>query len=288
MREWYITNEYGKTINFNKDSDFRITRITGLSHNGVKFSTSQASGQTGETINSIKVQSKNVTIEGDFKDIYSNKRDFLDTLIPGMPVTFRVMDLSEKYDVYINAYVSTSPNISEDDRVYKQFQLVLYCNYPYWRDVNTSVVDFVSYVSGFRLPRSFSNTIPWKIAEKQINNLSYAVNKGSDKTGFKVRFEATGYVKAPELLKVVTQEHIRLIDLEMQEGDIVEVSTYENNKYVKRYRNGAEENVFYTMDDDSNFFQLDIGSNPLRFDAAQASVNNLFCSMIFENTYVGI
>lgn len=286
MREWYITNSYGVEISFNAGDPFRLTNIEGLGVNNVSFSESQTIHAVGTTISASSVEGREITLEGDMKSSYANRRKLLDTLLPDNDLIFRVVDKEADVDHYIKCQVKKSPEISEDQEVYKKFQFVLYASYPYWRDNKESIVAFVTYSSGFKFKRSFSNTVPWKVGSRDVNQLTYAVNKGSDKTGFLARFETTGYVKGPEILKVLTQENIKFPNLEMGEGDVLLVSTYENERYCKLISNGIEKNIYYLMDDDSNFFVLDKGSNAVRFDAV-SNIGNLYCTISFSNTYVG-
>lgn len=79
-------------------------------------------------------------------------------------------------------------------------------------------------------------------------------------------------------MNVKTEEHISFTaegGLEMQAGDILEVSTYENSCYCHLIRGEKVENVFYKLSYDSTFFQLDLGENILRYGA---TLNEKVCS----------
>ena len=60
------------------------------------------------------------------KSTYANRRKLLDTLLPDNDLIFRVVDKEADVDHYIKCQVKKSPEISEDQEVYKKFQFVLY------------------------------------------------------------------------------------------------------------------------------------------------------------------
>ena len=123
--------------------------------------------------------------------------------------------------------------------------------------------------------------------EKIVNQLNTVVNDGSVSIGFIVHFKAKDTVVGPELLKVTTQEVIKLSSLTMEVGDELIVSTMTNDCYCRLVREGEEQNVFYNMDFESTFFQLDIGENYIRFDA-DSGVKNLEVSIDYAITYAGV
>jgi len=65
------------------------------------------------------------------------------------------------------------------------------------------------------------------------------------------------------------------------------ISTMTNDCYCRLIREGEEQNVFYNMDFESTFFQLDIGENYIRFDA-DSGVENLEVSIDYAITYAGV
>lgn len=284
MLKYIYTNQYGDSIEFHSGSPFKITDIDGQSVNEVSFSESSTINQIGSTVTARHVEPKPFTIEGDFIDTFKNKRKLIDTIIPGKG-KWRMID--DNLDVYLDVEVRQTPDVTPKDKVYKIFDFELYAAFPYWMSESKISVSFTEMVSMFRLPREFSNIVQWKISEKRIQQIQTIINEGSDETGFIIKFKAKTNVKAPEVLNILTQENIRFTDLTMNPGDIVEVSTYENQKYAKLIKEDSEENIFYLMDDESTFFKLKKYENVIRYGASSGS-ENLEVYIYFRNTYAGV
>lgn len=284
MLKYIYTNQYNESIEFHEGSPFRITEIDGQSVNDIDISEASTINQIGATVSGTTVNPKDIDIVGDFKDSYQNRRKMLDTIIPGKG-NWRMID--DYLDVYLDVEIKQTPDISPQDKAYKPFDFTIHAAYPYWKSTNVINVPFTEIISKFRLPRQFSNMVKWKISEKKIKQLQTIINQGSDQTGFIVKFQADTEVQSPELLNVNTQEHIRFTGLTMQPDDVIIVSTYENEKYVRLIRDGVESNIFNDMDDDSTFFKLAKGENTIRYGAS-SNESNLLVSLNFETTYVGV
>ena len=284
MLKYIYTNQYNESIEFHEGSPFHITEIDGQSVNDIDISEASTINQIGATVSGTTVNPKDIDIVGDFRDSYQNRRELLDTIIPGAG-KWRMID--DYLDVYLDVEIKQTPDIAPQDKVYRPFDFTIHAAYPYWKSTSESKIQFTELNSLFRFPRSFSNMVKWKISEKKIKQLQTIINQGSDETGFIVKFKADTEVQSPELLNVKTQEHIRFTDFTMQPDDVIVVSTYENQKYVRLIRNGEETNIFNFMDDDSTFFKLAKGENTIRYGAS-SNESNLFVTLNFETTYVGV
>lgn len=289
MRKFIYTNEFGKSIEFTKKSGFRITNIDGLSSNNVSFDEVTGDIQVGNTVTSQKVESKSITIEGDYKESYKNRRTLLDIIIPGSKGTLQMIDDINDVDVYIDCFPKTTPYLSED-KVYQKFQFQLYAPYPYWKSKTKTIHNFFVYKSLFRLPRSFSSTVPWKISSRDVLSIINAINNGTVKTGFNVTFKSLNVVKAPKLINVNTQKVIKFKDdTTLNIGEKLMVSTFEDNILViKTDAEGVETNAFDLLDIDvTDFWQLLPGDNIVKYDAASGS-EYLDVTIDFDEILVGV
>ena len=111
-------------------------------------------------------------------------------------------------------------------------------------------------------------------------------NEGDVSTGMRVRFVALGTVKNPILLNVDTGEFIK-INVTMQTGDTIEVSTKYGSKGAKLIRDGVETDYFRYVDVDSTYMQLAIGDNNFRYDA-ESGVNSMEVSIFYNKEYLGV
>lgn len=286
MRKLIYTNERGGSIEFSSDQQLYITSIDGLSQNQISLSESNVANQIGSSVTGNKIEAKDISISGIFKYDPEKRKRILAVILPGVKATLRYMDDIEDLDVYIEGYPSETPTI-DWDRLWDNFDFTFHAPFPYWKQSGGSYLDFVSYEALFKFPYTFSSTEQWKISEKIVNQLNTIVNEGSVSIGFIVHFKAKDTVVGPELLKVTTQEVIKLSSLTMEVGDELIVSTMTNDCYCRLVREGEEQNVFYNMDFESTFFQLDIGENYIRFDA-DSGVENLEVSIDYAITYAGV
>lgn len=284
MLKYIYTNQYGESIEFSDVSPFRITEIEGQSVNTIDISEASTINQVGATVSGRTIESKDIDITGDFIDSFSNRRKILDIIIPGSG-QWRMID--DNIDVYLDVEIKQTPDIMPQDKTYKIFDFSIHAAYPYWKSSSVINIPFTELISKFRLPRQFSNIVKWKISEKKIKQIQTIVNEGSIESGFIVKFQADTEVQSPELLNVNTQEHIRFTGFTMQPDDVIIVSTYENEKYVRLIRDGEETNIFNDMDDDSTFFKLAKGDNTLRYGASSNEAN-LLTTITFNTTYAGV
>lgn len=287
MRKFIYINDKGQSLEFSERTRMYVTDIDGLSSNQVTVNESYVANQIGTTIISNKIEAKDLQVEGIFKYDSEIRKKILSTILPGIKATLRYIDEKENIDVYIVGWPTTTPDISWD-RTWQNFSMTFHIPYPYWQMFDQQSISFVKYESLFKFPYTFSSTVRWKISSKSIIQLTNIVNEGSVDVGFVARFIAKDTVKGPQLLKVDTQEVLEFPELVMNVGDILTISTVENDRFTRLiHDDDSEENVFYYTSFDSTFFKLSPGSNPIRFDAEEG-VNNLEVDMNFYVSFAGV
>lgn len=285
-----IQNAKGNKISFGDGSPFRIILIDGVSSNSISITESNSTTFTGTKVSGIKVNSKDITVEGDMKESQANRDFFIETIPPGEMCRLFREDTEKKQTLYLDGYATTTPIIQEGAKVYQSWQFVFHVPFPYWKNSEKSSIDFTTLVKCHRFPRSYSKTKKWKLGYHEYKPLLTITNKGDKPTGFILKFEAEADTKNPSLVNVKTEERISFTaegGLEMQAGDILEVSTYENSCYCHLIRGENVENVFYKLSYDSTFFQLDLGENILRYGAT-LNEKSLFANVTFEEITVGV
>lgn len=289
MRRFIYTNVLGKSIEFNRETGFMLTSIDSLSSNDVTINEVSGSSQVGATATSQKIVPKTITFEGDFPYSWSRRRTLIDTIAPGINARIRMIDEDNNFDVFIDGMPKRSPYISED-KVYQTFQFQFYCPFPFWQETSYTNLKFTQYISHFRFPRSFSNTVYWKISERQMLVIDTIENRGTLPTGFEVTFKAETAVTSPELLNIETQEILKMSsDFVLQAGDTLVISTYEGRKTVTwtRAETGKPENAFQYLTDESVFWQLQPGDNIVRY-GADDNYEGLEVDISLNITYAGV
>lgn len=283
------TNSLGKSVEFSEASGIRLTTLDGISKNEITLSESSVSNQIGTTVSGASIEPKDITLEGRFKYNADTRKKLLAVILPGVSATLRYINTRAGVDVYWKVEPKTTPIITLNE-TWQKFQIVLRAPFPYARRAKETKVTFQRLRSLFKFPRSFSNTEPWKISEKILGPLVTVDYKGSINTGFLLTMKAEAKVKNPKVLNVFTQEHIsfgQVADLEMNVGDVLEISTFTNEQYCHLIRNGEVENIFWMTDYDSEFFQIQPGENVLKY-TAEENPGSLDALLRFEEVLAGV
>lgn len=278
-------NAFGESIEFSKDSPFRLTDVQGLCENTINVSEAASVDQIGSTLTGTKIQSKNLIFTGDFYFTPERRQELINVLVPGKAGVLRY--ITEDLDVYLEVTPSATPALSTTP-VIQDFQFQLRASYPYWREHMSTTYDFSSIVSFFRFPRSFSSTIPWKISKATKNIILNVLNESTQETGFTLTLEAITDVKCPELLNVETQQHIKMTDnFTLKAGEKVIISTYTDKKKCVLVKNGVEFPAFKFLSDDTSLFDLKPGNNIIRYGAAE-NYEGLRAKIEFSRTLAGV
>lgn len=112
-------------------------------------------------------------------------------------------------------------------------------------------------------------------------------NTGTLPCGFIITFQASGTVENPKITDINTQEYIRLSHT-MQAGEVIRISTLDNNKTVRQIIGEDSINAFNFLDfANSTFLQLAVGINYLRYDA-DSGLDNLSVEFKFDPRYLEV
>lgn len=289
MRKVIYTNKNGDSIEFSRESGIQITDDMGLSKNSVTLSESTVSNQIGSSIDGKVIEPKDFTITGKFKYNPAIRKKMLAVILPGVAATFRYIDESENIDVYWDVEPKETPYISWNKN-WQDFQFMLHAAYPYPKEKEGKLINFNKLESNFMFPQSYSSTIPFTISTRKFQPLLTFNNNGDLPTGFILTMKAEAEITNPKIVNVITQEHLSFGNehtLTLQNGDVLEISTYTNQKYCHLIRGEEVSNVFWAMDFDSIFFQLAVGQNTLRY-SAEANEASLIVELSFEPVKAGV
>lgn len=283
----YIIYKCGsREFKFSQETNCYITDIDSVSANDININETELATQAGSSMDNLRVKPKNITFSGIIKSDYTKRSAILRTIVPGQMATIQYIDEKNGINRYIEGTPQRTPGFS-NGQWWQEFQFTFHAFFPYWKDIEDTTVSFIENQSAFMLPRSFSSTEEWYISKRIATPLQTVYNNGSADAGFIIRWTATGDLTGPRLTKVNTQEVISFTNLSLQIGDVLEVSTYDDNKYTHLIRDGVTTNVFNYFDDDATFFKLDVGYNSVR-GGAISNEESAYCDLIFNNTYVGI
>lgn len=277
-------NSWGDSITFKADKDFHITEITGISQNSMTLSEAFTPVQIGSTITGDKVDAKDIEIRGDYRNSVKNRETLLSVVIPGSGRL--IMDDGRKM-VFVDVEVKESPEIEPLNPLFDGFSFVLRVPYPYWKSYTPISAGFVTEEAKFKFPQTFHSSEGFYVSTRTVTQIRDILNNSPMPVGFIAEFTASGIVKNPEFTKIDTQEKMQFKGIELQDGDILRISTEDTGKFVRLIRAGKETNVFNLLTDDSRFFKLDRGRNTLQYDC-ELGLNFLTFDVIYYRQYVGV
>lgn len=286
------TNERGESIEFSTASKYHvnISDVKGLSDvRNVIYSTS-AMGQDGDTYLGYRIQSRDIEIVGyinerDKQAAHLLKRELNRTLNPqhGAMLTYIFGDFKR----VIHCRIDSAPIYSKSP-ILERFTVNLNCLNPFWREESETIEDIASWIGGFEfpLPDGLELNENWEIGYREPSLIVNVFNKGDVKSGLKVEFRALGTVTNPMLLNVNTREYLKL-NIEMNAGDILTVSTGYGEKAAKLNRGGIISDAFRYIDIDSTYLQITAGANLFRY-SADSNEASLEVTIYHNNLYLGV
>lgn len=290
LKELTVTNKKGDSISF--INHLRLVNVDGLS--GLEASNNYSeSTLDGSILNSTMINNRNIEVRfkllkqlgHDDQSIESYKAELYKVFNPkNNPVKFNIKTKADK-EYYLYANADHLPVFSNESPAYIDGLIQFSCNDPFIYDNIENKVDIAFWVGAFEFPLEIQNTgieMGYRAPSLFVNVL----NEGQIDTGMTIRFKALGSVNNPKLINVNTQDFIK-INTSLVGGDVIEISTYKGNKYVKLLKDGEVFDSFNYLDISSNFLQLEIGDNIFRYDA-DLNVDNLEVDIRFRNILLGV
>ena len=176
------------------------------------------------------------------------------------------------------------------DLLYKCFKPKSTGLFTYIEGSETRVIDYK--VEGlFEWPHEFleeKEPFAERTAEvlKEIENDSAA-----DNIGITVTLEAEGPVINPAVYHAESGEFIKIGNevrsFSINAGDVVIITTETNNKAVYLVRDGVKQEINEYLDEDSDFIQLQHGTNTIRY-TADAGEDYLNVTVSYRFRYLGV
>lgn len=282
------TNERGESITFSHASIFHTNEVSGLSDVRNEIYSINSMGQDGDTYLGNRIQSREIEIVGSIRErdkdrMRDYRRQMNRVLNPQYSAT-----LTYEYGDFrrvIDCKIDNAPAFTRK-AVFQDFTIQLLCLNPFWRKEAKTRDDIATWIGGLEFPVEIPLAEGWEIGYRQPSLIVNVYNEGDVQAGIRVEFRALGVVKNPSLLNVDTQEFIKL-NITLQAGDILSVSTGYGEKEVTLQRDGVTSDAFRYLDVDSTYFQLSVGDNLYRY-SAEENLENLEVSIYHDDLYLGV
>lgn len=150
-----------------------------------------------------------------------------------------------------------------------RLELSLIAPDPYFYDVSDFGRNLAGVYPQFGFPWTYSPDKPISFGYYEFTDKTVFENDGDNEVGIKVKMEATGSVKNVKFENLTTGQFVG-VNVDLVEGDVLEISTVSNNDDTPYIRLNGED-IFDQIDRMSTFFKLATGDNFLQYSAESGS-----------------
>lgn len=191
----------------------------------------------------------------------------------------------------LNAELTSSPTFATEEKMnesneFWQNGLLQYtCSDPYLYKKENTVVHIASWIPNIVWPL----VIPEEgvaFAYRTPSLIANVFNDGHVDSGIVIKFRATGPVSKPSLINVNTYQELKM-NMELETGDVVEISTERGKRYAKLIKNNVPVSVFGKIDKMSEFLAVEPGDNLFRYNA-ESGLDNLDVIIYVSSKYLGV
>lgn len=286
MEKIICISKTGYSIEISKGFPFFLEEITGIHEISGEVATVKSAFGVGSKFVGTSVDDRNITITGYFKS--RNKER-----IPQRKELYNVFSLNNKGTLYyyennkeykIDYYVKKVQ--TQNNFAYDSFQIDLICPSPYFTDLKETVVSLSNWKKSFQFPLEIQNIQKIKFGEKSENVLVGIENDSNIEIGMRIVFTADNTVINPKVTNVITNEEFSL-NVTLERGDKIEVSTYINNKNIYFIQAGEKVRKNNLLNFGSKFLQIHPGNNIFKFDS-ESGIEDLSLEFYYYKSYEAV
>ena len=264
------SNDDGVSITFAERglTPFLLVKAEGCYEASNEVTISQNTMADGGTYQGSVAKVRNIVLT--LKDISNHvyNRNLLEALFksrnPGTMV-FREDENERKITYYVESVNSTG---EYGARIYT---VSLLCPDPFFYAMNDMNVLLAAWIENFEFEHEFlaaGEEFGYRSAERSKNIRNENAENG---IGMVITLTATGAVTNPQVVRVESNEAIKVgssgNSFSMQAGDVLTITTSDNDKHVYLKRNGVITEVNQYITEDSVFIQLMRGNNNIGYTA---------------------
>lgn len=220
----------------------------------VDIGTSQGFSQVGETMQSMNVPGRTISVKGVvYGDVQERKKTMRNVISP-----FSCGRLVFENQYYIRVCVKSAPTFSpvkNDGR----FTMRFFAPYPFFKSVIEKNTEIGSIKPLFCFPVNYAN--PHKFGEKSASRYKIIYNDSDVSVPFSLHISSTGTSKNPVIANLQTFKTLK-INGTLNVGDFIDI--YRNDDNVLQAiltSNGVSHDAISWIDESSNLFELDVGDN---------------------------
>lgn len=232
----------------------------------VDIGTSQGFSQIGETVETLAVNGRPITVTGAlFRDVDNQKKNMRKTFAP-----FVSGKLIFEDGHYTRVYVQDPPSFSsvkEDGR----FTMQLFAPFPYFYGQNEESVQIGELVPMFSFPVNYAE--PHSFGEFYKSRFSTIHNDSDVKVPYSFQIIVNGISTNPTVTNLSTFEFLR-INGSFSAGYIINVYRDEYNVLRAELTDGDGNvsDIISMIDDDSTLYELSVGDNLISINDDEGGV----------------
>lgn len=226
----------------------------------------------GSTYQGTVVRQRNIVLT--FKDDcnHTYNRNLLYALFKSKQkgtLVFQEDENTRKIDYYVEKMTS------DGQAQIRTYSVSLLCPDPFFYAPNDEYVQMSAWLGAFEFEHEFKANGE-EIGYRSSVRIQDIVNDiAADGIGMTITFTANGTVKNPSVTRIDSDETLQVgTDTEpfiMLSGDILRITTGNNDKHVYLTREGVETEINQYLTEDSVFIQLMRGHNNIGYDADEGA-----------------
>lgn len=283
------TNDNGMSVTFGSEfAPYLLVNCDGIYETHNKVTTSDNTMIDGATYQGSVTQKRNIVLTLVDKANHKQNRYQLYQLFK--PKSKGTFTYNEDNDIKSIDYYVESIDIESTGNA-RTSTVSLVCPDPFFEAPSDITVTMAGWQSNFEFIHeffSYGEEIGSRIEErlKTIDN-----DTGAEGVGLTISIKAMGSISNPSITHVESGEFIKVgttaHPLNMVSGDEVLITTGTNNKHVYFIRSGTKTEINEYLDEESDFIQLQSGTNTIGY-GADSGVVHMTVSLTYRYKYLGV
>ena len=289
MRELYLINKNNQVLDLlNNRNKFILKGAEALHGIDTDIAESESPYTDGSDIDNVRALPRGIELTFKLMGNVKQALDYFTGYVKSKQyVTLR--EIENGRDITIRGIATIPPYTRMAQSC--EITLSIYCNRPYWEDTALMVGVIDNIIGLLNLPSTGQffapEGRPFGVIDNSLTKDIY--NDGDASVGALFTLTATGTVKNPQITCNTGEQqgwYMRL-DLTLQDGDEVKISTVKNNKYItingSDYYNGTPV-LSYLIFNGTDWLQLEQGSNIFDITTTSGS-NDLYFNATYRRAY---
>lgn len=277
-----VENRLGEILDFSQHTEYSVIVDDGLTPPTADVVSTAVSTRDGSRFNYTRLQDRNIVMTVFPSGNIEKSRVYLYKWFSSKQYV-KLYFTTNSRDVFIEGYVeSMTGSLYENPQ---SFQISIICPFPYFRGIELNQQEANYTVQLFEFPFSIESEGIEISTYDQTQTLNI-FNDSDSETGITLKLYAADIVVNPKIYKRDTLEYFGL-NIEMKQGDLIEISTGKGSKNILLHRDGETYNIINTMMSGVTWLQLDPGDNAFTFEASDGIIF-LSASFEFYTIYEGV